>query len=260
VSLLRLQDVPPRPSRLALSMTYAEAFGSASTAEVCDVMRELLWKPNTESRVRAYSEWAVAIHYNAIPVPEHSWPSPAHEQAIFEESIREMRSWGASWPEIDHERTCYNFMCDHVCIHPDVAREKGLGLVVKISDPPCIGFVNCAVYDKTEATEQYQHRHGGVPAPELWRREDGIDPEDWLTLTITPNRPTVDFHQTLEVAKYNTTCGWPGHVTKDLGPRYKGSVPGYMVRGVWYDCPRDDACVGAELTNDSPEDYDALLV
>jgi hypothetical protein len=139
VTPLRLRDKPPRPSRLTLSETYAEAFGSVSTAEVCDFMRRLPKKLIANSSVRAYKLWANDIHQGGIPASMDSWPSPAHEQAIFEGSLQPNRSWRSSWPEIDHERACYGFMCDYVCIHPDVAREKGLGLVVKTSDPPCIG-------------------------------------------------------------------------------------------------------------------------
>jgi hypothetical protein len=259
VTLLYLIEEPPRPSRLTLSKTYAEAFGSASTAEVCDFMRKLPWKSPPESGVRAYREWEIAIYRGEIAAPVDGWPSPAHEQAMLEASMRrEAAWWDPSWPEIDHERACYNFMCDHVCIHPDVAREKGLGLVVKTSDPPCIGFVNGVVYDKMRATEQFQQHHG-FPAPALWRRNNGIVPEDWLTLTVS--EPTSDlYHQTLEVVKADTRRGLPEHVVDNIGPGYKESVPRYMVRGVWFYCLSDDECIGALLPDDFAEDYDAILV
>jgi len=257
VTLLHLRDAVPRSSRSALSKTYAEAFGGASTAEVCDFMRQLPVKTVAQSRVRAHEEWATATYYGEIPAPVDSWPSPAHEQAIFEGSMEDRRSWRPMWPEIDHERAVYRFMCDYVCIHPDVAREKGFGVVVKTSDPPCIGFVNAVVYDVIRAAEQYQHLHGS-PAHELWRRDNGIDPEDWLTITLDETR--LAYHQTLEVVRVDTRRDFPEHPVNKSWSRYKASVPRYVVRGVWYRCPRDDVCIGAELTEDEAEDYDAILI
>jgi len=256
ITALRLRDMTPRPSRLALSKTYAEAFGGASTAEVCEYMQKLPGKSTFGSRARAYCEWANAVYYGDIPAPVDGWPSPEHEQAILEASMMQERPLGSSWPEIDHEMVCYKIMCDFVCIHPDVAREKGLGLVVKTSSPPCIGFLNRMVYDKIRATEQYLHAHG-VSAPEAPERNNGIDPEDWLTLTLDTTKS--DLCQTLEVVKCNDRCGFPGHVD-NIGPRYKQSVLRYMVRGVWYECQGDDPCIGADLADDWTEDYDAILV
>jgi hypothetical protein len=258
VALLHLRDVPPRPSRLTLSKTYAEAFGRASTVEVRDFMRQLPFSAefSFQSRAKAYRGWASIIHFGTIPTPVAIWPSSAHEQAIFEGSLWTGTTWRSSWPEIDHERVCYNIMCDYVCIHPDVAREKGLGLVVKTSDPPCIGFVNRVVYDKIRATEQYQHLQDS-PAPELWRKENGIDPQDWLTITL--DKGTDDLHQTLEVVRINARRDFPEHPINDFGSRYKKSTPRYVVRGVWYECLRDDACIGAGLT-DGRKGYNAILI
>ena len=256
VALLHLRDVPPRPSRLALSTTYAEAFGRANTAEVCDFIRKLPGDIGSLSRVRAYKWWAIVNRLGKISAPVASWPSSAHEQAIFENLLSSDGMWRSSWPEIDHERVCYNIMCDYVCINPDVAREKGLGLVVKTSDPPCIGFVNRVVYDKIRATEQYQHLQDS-PAPELWRKENGIDPQDWLTITL--DEGTDDLHQTLEVVRINTRRDFPEHPVNDFGSRYKESLPRYVVRGVWHECLRDDACIGAEL-RECRDGFDALLI
>jgi len=256
ITTLYLRDATPRPSRLALSKTYAEAFGSASTAEVCEYMGKLPLRSISNSRSWAYNEWAKAVYYGDIPAPVNGWPSPAHEQAMFEELMAQERPWGSSWPEIDHEMACYNIMCDYVCINPDVAREKGLGLVVKTSDPPCIGFVNSVVYDKIRATEQFLHAHG-VSAPEAWRTNNGIAPEDWLTLTLDTTEG--DPHQTLEVVKSTTRFGFPERID-NIGRRYKESVPSYIVRGVWYVCQKDDPCIGADLAESSAGDYDAILI
>jgi hypothetical protein len=253
-ALLHLRDAPRRPSRLTLSKTYAEAFGRASTAEVCDFMRQVTGGSFDRSRVWAYKGWAIANYISTIPAPVASWPTSAHEQVVFEDSLRPDRTWRSSWPEVDHERACYNIMCDWACIHPDVAREKGLGLVVKTSDPPCIGFVNPVVYNKIRATEQYQHRHGS-PALEHWRKENGIDPQDWLTITL--DEGIDEIHHTLEVVRINTRRDFPDHPINNSRSRYKTSMQKYVVRGVWYECPRDDACIGAELTKGG---YNAVLI
>jgi hypothetical protein len=128
---------------------------------------------------------------------------------------------------------------------------------VKTSDPPCIGFVNGVVYDGMRAAEQDQHRHGS-PAPELWRRDNGIDPEDWLTITL--DKKGIAHNQTLEVVRVNSRRDFPEHAVDNARSRHKASVPRYVVRGVWYRCPRDDACIGAELPEDEAEDYDAILI
>jgi hypothetical protein len=260
VSLLRLRDANPRISRLALSKTYAEAFGSASTAEVCDFMRKLPWNSISESRVRDYGEWARAIYYGEVPAPVNGWPSSSHEQALLQASMELEKPWGP-WSGIDHEKACYSFMCDYVRIHPDVARENGLGVVVKTSDPACIGFVNRVLYDKIRAAEQYQYmRRHGFPAPQRWRRQNGIDSEDWLTISLESR--TAKLGRALEVVRVDTRRDFPEHPINDSRSRsrYRTSVPMYVVRDVWYDCPRDDACIGADLAEDEADDYDAILI
>jgi hypothetical protein len=147
-------------------------------------------------------------------------------------------------------------MCDHLRIHPNVAREKGLGLVVKASNPPCIGLVNGVVYDNIREIEQCQRRHGSSAA-ELLRRNSGLCPEDWLTITV--DRITEKRHLTLEATISNILPQGIESVCT-LNARYKESVPMYTVRGVWHECLGDDTCIGAELAQDSKEDYDAILI
>jgi hypothetical protein len=204
----------------------------------------------TRSQVKAHRAWAIEVISGRIPAPVDSWPSSVHEQAIFETMIRRERTWG-SWPEINQESACYNIMCDHSRIHPNVAREKGLGLIVKVSNPPCIGLVNGVVYDKIRGIEQCQRRHGSSAA-ELLRKAGGLCPEDWLTITL--NKMTNNRHLTLEATISNT-------LPKTLNRHYKESVPTYMVRGVWYTCLGDEPCIGAEVAaHDSKEDYSAILI
>jgi hypothetical protein len=257
MTFLHLRDVPRNSARLPQSNTYGEVFGSASTAEVCDFMRRIpsLDSVHTWSRIKAHGAWAIAVIYDQIPTPVYSWTSPVHEQALFETSIRRDRPWG-SWPEINHESACYSIMCDYARIHPEVAREKGLGLIVKVSDPPCIGLVNSVVYDKIRGIEQCQRRHGSSAA-ELLRKDSGLCPEDWLTITLDSTTETR--HLTLEAAISNTLPQGIEHICT-VNPRYKESVPMYTVRGVWYTGPGDDPCIGAELTWDFEKDYGAILI
>jgi hypothetical protein len=257
MTLLRLRDVPRGSARLPQSNTYGEAFGSASTAEVCDFMRRIpgMDSVRTWSRLKAHRTWALAVICDKIPAPVDSWPSPVHEQAILEASLLDGQSWG-SWPEINHESACHNIMCDYVRIHPEVAREKGLGLIVKVSDPPCIGLVNGVVHEKIRGIEQCQRRHGSSAA-ELLRRDSGLCPEDWLTVTLNPT--TYKRHLTLEATISNTLPQGIEH-TYTLNPRYNPYVSMYTVRGVWHDCLGDDPCIGAELTWDLEEDYRAILI
>jgi hypothetical protein len=259
MTLLHLRDVPRNSARLPQSNTYGEVFGSASTAEVCDFMRGIpgIDSVRTRSRIKAHKRWATAVSDGEIPAPVDSWPSPVHEQAIFESSILDGRTWG-SWPEVNHESACYNIMCDHLHIHPNVAREKGLGLIVKVSNPPCIGLVNGVVYDKIRGIEQCRRRHGSSTA-ELLRRDSGLCPEDWLTITLDPETASDKGHLTLEATISNTLPQGIEH-NYTLNPRYNPSVPMYTVRGVWHDCFGDDPCIGAELTWDLEEDYGAILI
>jgi hypothetical protein len=183
-----------------------------------------------------------------------------HVEAIFEVTLQGERSWD-SWPEINHENVCYNIMCDHLRIHPDVAREKGLGLIVKVSDPPCIGLVNGVVYNKIRRIEQCQRRHGSSAAG-LLRKDSGLCPEDWLTITLDPETASDKSHLTLEATISNTL---PQGIDYDctLDPLVlldKDSAPMYTVIGVWHECLGDDPCIGAELIWDLEEDYGAILI
>lgn len=263
VTGLRLRDKSSPASRMAESKTYEEALGGATTRQVRDFMRKAGESNHgnfERSRVRELKAWATAMYSNKSAIPITEWPSRAHEQAIFEDSLRVAQPWG-SLPEIDHARVCYELMCNYVCINPDVAREKHLGLVVKTSDPPCMGFVNGMFYDRMRDNERCQ-QHLRVQTPPTAPQAIGnaILPEEWLTIMVTslefddPGRR----YWTLEAVKVARPVNLAEHVR--IGESgLNESVPVYMVMGVWFWCPRDDPCVGAELFKGSDETYDAVL-
>jgi len=224
LTVLRLRDGPQScASRIPQSMTYSEVFdGKHRTSDACEFMRKVVSIRSGSfgrSRVQAYKAWASAMIRDRNSACPTRWPSPEHEQAIFEEAIRYDWPWG-SWPEVDHKRICYELMCNYVCIHPDIARAKGLTLLVKTSDPPCIGLFNGVIFNNlsdepntgnlflrwwrmcTEAIAYlcYQiGRHLGFTLAsrvnpdsiERYRREDGTPaPEPWTHVgkpTILPS-------------------------------------------------------------------------
>lgn len=115
LTVLRLRDgVQPCMSRIPQSMTYLEAFGGEfRTSDACEFKRRVVKIRSGSfgrSRVQAYKAWASAMIRDRNTVYPTRWPSPEHEQAIFEEAIRYDWPWGP-WPEVDHERVCYELMC-----------------------------------------------------------------------------------------------------------------------------------------------------
>ena len=265
ITVLRMRDgARPCASRIPQSMAYREAFdGESRTSDACDFMRKVV-KVRTGSfgrgRVQAYKAWASAMIRDKHNVHPTRWPSPEHEQAIFEEATRWDWPWG-SWPEIDHERVCYELMCNYVCIHPDIAREKGLRLLVKTSDPPCIGLFNGAVFNNAKSTERYRHEDG-APWPESWAHvsKKTIFPSDWLTILTNTGRDltaesAVMTLEALQVDGHFDVTNLPGGK-----PRSSNFVPTYHVVGVWFSCLQSDPFIGAELIRDPEEVYDALLL
>lgn len=263
MTVLRLRDDPqPCASRIPESMAYLEAFGGESrTSDACEFMRKVV-KVKSGSfgrgRVQAHKAWASAMIRDKNSVRLDRWPSPEHEQAIFEEAIRYDWSWG-SWPEINHERVCYKLMCNYACIHPDVARERGLQLVVKTSDPPCIGFVNGVIFNDPMSIERYRV-NDGAQAPKSWLGERTIFPNDWLTILANtgPDLTAQSAVMTLEALKVDRgsdVSGLPGGK-----PRLSNIVPTYHVVGVWFSCLQSDPCIGADLIKDPEAAYDAVLL
>lgn len=264
MTVLRLRDAAQScASRIPESMAYLEVFSSDSpTADVCEFMRRVVKVRSGifgRSRVQAYKAWASAMIRDKNTVTVDRWPSPKHEQAIFEEAIRYDWPWG-SWPEINHETVCYELMCNYVCIHPDVARAKGLQLVVKLSDPPCIGFVNGVIFHNSKSIEQYR-RDVGAPAPKSWKGERTIFPKDWLTILANtgPDLTAQSAVMTLEALKVDSHFSVAKYVKTDE-PRLNRTVPMYHVVGVWFSCLQSDPSIGAELIKDPEEAYGAVLI
>lgn len=257
--MLHLRDgSDPPASRMASSKTYTEAFANCSSGHSLKFMRrvsKIRHQTFGRSRVGALESWAGAILREDAAAPLDKWPSPAHEKAIFEASLHTRRPWG-SWPEIDHERVCYDLMCDYACIHPEIAREKGLGLIVKTEDPPCIGFVNAKVYDGMKAIEQYRRTYG-APSTELRTRDNDVFPEDWVTVMVSDPKQSERF-LTVEAMLMDGLYDLGTHM-ENMEFQGRRFVPKYLVLGVWFHCERDDPCVGAELASHSTQDCNAVL-
>lgn len=245
--------------RLASSMTYKAAFGSKSSDEAQTFMRRVA-KPLNYTFGRSYTSsgsleaWAAATIRGDLPTPE-KWPSEAHETVIFTEMLHaRQRGWG-DLPEVDHERICFDLMCDHTSIHPDVARAKGLGLVVKLDDPPCIAFMYGPIYNAMRQIEDHQATHGS-PLLEERTRDNSILPEDWLSLLVTTVQPVQSRFLVLECLKLDKPFD-PAMI--DEPPREQ-SVPMYIVKASWCMTDKDDPAIGADLCRSWSKDCNAILV
>lgn len=259
---LREKERPPA-SRLPNAKTYVEAFGNKSTAESSEFMKAIFSVSDEvfgnfgENRIEAHVAWAMAVVCGETQAPLDKWPSPAHETAIFAQSLLHTEQvWASSWPEIDHERVCFELMCDFASIHPDVAREKNLGLVVKVEEPPCIGFVNSAVYGDMIKIEQFQRGHD-IGTPMVLAAEGALLPQDWLTVLISDVKPPVQGRAlTFEAMRIQSPL-----VNSAVEDSPKSVLmQNYNILGVWFWCGRDDSCIGAELARGRGPDCDAILV
>lgn len=162
-------------SRLVQSKTYSEVFGQQKTAESLGFMQSLQenrnphWIVHGTMGARKLSGWARRVIRGELSVPDTRWSSLAQERAMFGELMFRRLPWPA-FPEIDHERLFYDLACEFAGIHPDVAREKKLGLLVKKAQPsyiglfdgrnyaqtaqsPCIGLCNGKTYDRIRQIE-----------------------------------------------------------------------------------------------------------
>jgi len=246
----------PPSSRLSQSKTYATAFGDKNTAAAQSFMRaagrlsqRTFWG---FQQVEPHSAWAGAIVRNEIAAPYDKWPSRAHEKAVFADSLHNTTSWNA-WPEVDHERVCFELMCDFVGIHPDIARKERLGLVVKVEEPPCIGFVNGAVYDCMRRVEQ-NCQGQSVESIASLSHTNTFSLE--ASLTLWPSDVGGEKDSTFELMK--TDSCFDEQSAEDV-LRFR-SVSEYMVVGVWFLCERDDPCIGADLGARESAEYDAILI
>jgi hypothetical protein len=239
-------------SRLSQAKTYFQAFGDKSTAtSLAFVRRVRKFDFGMFGRVPfgALAGWADKVLSDNYTSPTNRWPSPDHERAIFRQSLLRRRKWDPL-PEVNHERVCFELMCDFLCIDPVVARQKNLGLVVKTEDPPCIGFVNGAVHDSMNGFERDQ-RGRDVDAPELAAIAD-----DCLTIVIgaTASSRQTRF-VTLEAMRLHDHFHLP-----EIGQQPRSQdMPMYHVVGVWFFSGRDDPSIGAELA-ESWATCDAILV
>jgi hypothetical protein len=55
--------------------------------------------------------------------------------------------------------------------------------MVKLEDPPSIGFLNGALLDGLRQIEECRAQHG-IPPPELRARSNVLFPEDWLSVIL----------------------------------------------------------------------------
>ncbi|KAM0708412.1 hypothetical protein Q7P35_005063 [Cladosporium inversicolor] len=239
-------------SRLSQAMTYSEAFGGKSTMESLDFIRKVRhfdFGMFGKIPFGLLPGWADKLLSGGIAAPAENWPSPAHEKAIFTQSLHRASGWGL-WPDVDHERVCFELLCDFVCIDPTVAKEKRFGLVAKTADPPCLGFVNRAVYEDMQRFENEQ-RSQGVDVSDFTKSVG-----DCLTVVIgaTASARQTRF-VTVEAMKTDTSFD---AVQVDDRLR-QPAISTYRVVGVWFFTGRDDPCIGAELS-ESSVDCDAILI
>ena len=245
----------PRPvSRLSQAQTYSEGFGHKRTTESLDFIRKvrrLDFGMFGKFPFGALVGWADSLLAGRCAAPTDHWPSPDHEKVIFKQSLLRQRGFDWDpWPELDHERVCFELMCDFVCIDPVVAREKGLGLVVKTDEPPCIGFVNGAVYNAMREFEHNRREHG------LENMESPTMAENCLTLVTGATASTRQTRfVTLEAMKSDDPFD-PTEVSQE--PRTQ-AMPMYHVVGVWFFSARDDPSIGADLA-ESWVSCDAIMI
>jgi hypothetical protein len=231
----------PGLSRFARSQSYKSAFGDKSTEASFEFMKAVT-KSLQEKDWHAVEDngletWAIMLIANKTSL--ETWPSSEHAAAFFGILLL----WESQvpnhwiWPELDHETWCYEYMCRFVGVHPEVAHEKGLGLIVKTEDPPCIGLMNRDHYDSL--VEDELHGEGNTET-------SPSKATDWLTVEGFQERLSWNL-LSLECYRSKAHNG------------AKDSLPGYHVKGVWYHTLGEDASIGADVV-DSAYDYDAILV
>ena len=231
----------PSVSRFARSRSYRSAFGGKSSAASIEFMRAVTKNVRGKGveNVDTHGLDSFAISLIEDETPLERWSSSEHAAAFFGILLlwddEAPNNW--IWPELDHETFCYEFMCRFVKIHPEVAREKGLGLIVKTEDPPCIGLMNREHFASLVEDEQ----HGAGNMETACKKAD-----DWLTVEGIPG---LALWHLLSLECYRSKA----HTGA------KDSLPEYHVKGVWYHSLGEDASIGADVV-DSADDFDAILV
>ena len=231
----------PSVSRFARSQSYRSAFGGKSSAASIEFMRAVTKNIRDNGvhsvDVEGLEMWAIRLIADKTPL--ETWPSSEHAAAFFGiiriRETQELNNW--IWPELDHETLYYEFMCRFVGIHPEVAREKGLGLIVKTENPPCIGLMNREHFASLVEDEQ----HGAGNTETACNKA-----ADWLTVEGIPG---LGLWHLLSLECYRSKA----HTGA------KDSLPEYHVKGVWYHSLGEDASIGADVV-DSADDFDAILV
>ena len=143
---------------------------------------------------------------------------------------------------------------------PRCCTREELRLLVKTSEPPCIGLFNGDIFSNPDSIERYRCKDG-TPAPEPWTGvgRPMIFPGDWLTILANTGRDltaesAVMTLEALMVDGHFDVTAYPGE------PRSGNFVRTYHVVGVCFSCLQSDPCIGAELIKEQEEACDALLL
>lgn len=245
----------PSSTRMAHSATFETALGGKTTSDVLDLMRTIQ-KATGNSLVRGTSPLqlisrTVRMIEGDIAPDESAFSRAAHVKFIFRHMLDKERPW-YPFPEIDHERVCYDLMCGFVGIHPDVAREKKLGLIVKVDDPPGIGFVNHQIYVHLRNHERLQQEQG-LPSLQARTHVDATLSGDWLSVVVYKGNGGIELVlETMKTGSDFDPTTVPGLPSGPL-------LPIYTVVGVWSFSMKGDPSVGAELAH-RWEDCNAVLL
>ena len=239
-------------SRLLAAQSYAYVFPEdepSSTERALRLFQEAsvqnYYQFGPDHLRNPLSSWARAVVEGEIAYSREqgdTWPSPAHEKAIFKALLSRddvPDSWGPL-PLIDHEAVTYSLVCDYFCINVDIARERGLGVVVKEATAhgglPSIGLFNSIVYKGLQDIEEWQRQNGGPPSmAEQRNRNTVLYEDDWLTAGLKGARD--DMCWSFECYKYGRKFKLDGI-----------DVPMYRAVGVWIRGLKNDNSIGADLT------------
>jgi hypothetical protein len=239
------------PSRMARTMTYKSAFGERSTSKALQFIRKI--HKNVPGGIDTLKRpvlltWAQRVLWGNAVMPREGWPTPAHGKAMFLAVLYKDREWG-DFPEADHESLVFEVMCDFVNIHPDVAREKGLGLIVGTGDEPCMGLASKALYEKLNTAESSSHSDGVKCEQDHAHQRRPLDGDEFITILV--NRPwrAAEFVHPRPWA-VEAMCVVGQTVAGDLAePRKPEAFLVYEACAVWYPSNPDDTSITAEVTD-----------
>lgn len=191
------------------------------------------------------------------PAPQKKWPSRVHELVVFRACLHLPRGWEEP-PEIDHYDACFNLICDWAGIKVVNAREKKLGLVVALGDPPCMGLFNGIVHKGPQTIENYQ-REAGVPDSQDMNIYKAIIPEQWMSVMMNDYQGPLRATQKRLVHKAFISDEAFDPTRIDEPPR-DTRIPMYQVVGFWYPVRIKDPSIGAELAKSWSEERLAVLM